>query len=189
MAGAGVAGDSTVTKVFVYTKVLVCCADRHDPARQQRCRALVAGLQADGRAVISTQVLQALYTACTRKLGIAPLAARGTILALREVETIVVDRQLIEDAVDCSILNQLSFWDALIVTSAPAARCTALLTEDLIQGQTIAGVRVEHPMRFKARAGSGLAARPRRSVCHHSADAVPQAAQAARRGPAQRQPP
>jgi predicted nucleic acid-binding protein len=64
------------------------------------------------------------------------------------VETVVVDRQLIEDAVDCSILNQLSFWDALIVTSAAAARCTTLLTEDLNHGQTIAGVRVEHPMRF-----------------------------------------
>ena len=137
-------------KVFVDTNVLVYCADQHDPGKQQRCRALVAGLQADGRAVISTQVLQELYAACTRKLGIAPLAAKGIILALREVETIMVDRQRIEDAVDCSILNQLSFWDALIVTSAAAARCTALLTEDLNHGQTIAGIRVEHPTRFSA---------------------------------------
>lgn len=135
-------------KVFVDTNVLVYCADRHDPAKQQVCRALVAQLQAEGRAVVSTQVLLELYSACTRKLGIAPLAAKGILQGLREVETVVVNRQLVDDAIDCSILDQISFWDALIVASAAAARCEVLLTEDLNHGQVIRRVRVQDPLRY-----------------------------------------
>ena len=54
------------------------------------------------------------------------------------------------EAVDCSILNQLSFWDALMVVAAEKARCDRILTEDLSHGQVIRGVRIENPFQQKA---------------------------------------
>jgi len=39
----------------------------------------------------------------------------------------------------------LSFWDALIVSSAQAAECGYLLSEDFQDGQDFGGVRVVSP--------------------------------------------
>jgi predicted nucleic acid-binding protein len=60
---------------------------------------------------------------------------------------VVVSPTLIKDAIDCSIINRLSFWDALIVVSAESAQCEILWTEDLNHGQIIRGVRIENPLK------------------------------------------
>jgi predicted nucleic acid-binding protein len=39
----------------------------------------------------------------------------------------------------------IKFWDALIIAAASAANCFEVLTEDLNEGQIIAGVRVVNP--------------------------------------------
>ena len=54
---------------------------------------------------------------------------------------------LIKDAIDCAIINRLSFWDALVVVAAESARCETLWTEDLNHGQIIRGVRIENPLK------------------------------------------
>jgi predicted nucleic acid-binding protein len=54
---------------------------------------------------------------------------------------------LIKEAIDCAIINQLSFWDALIVVAAESARCEILWTEDLNHGQVIRGVRIENSLK------------------------------------------
>lgn len=53
---------------------------------------------------------------------------------------------MIKDAIDVSLLNKISFWDALIVISAEIAKCTALITEDLNSGQIIKGVKIINPL-------------------------------------------
>ena len=53
----------------------------------------------------------------------------------------------LREAIDCSIINRLSFWDALIVVSAESARCEILWTEDLNHGQVIRGVHIENPLK------------------------------------------
>ena len=52
----------------------------------------------------------------------------------------------IEGAIDCSILNTMSFWDALIVAAAASSGCVIVCSVDLNPGQTIQGVRIENPM-------------------------------------------
>jgi predicted nucleic acid-binding protein len=59
------------------------------------------------------------------------------------VVTIVLS--LIEEAIDISILNQLSFRDALIIAAAEHARCSTLLSEDLNHVQVIRGVKIMNP--------------------------------------------
>jgi predicted nucleic acid-binding protein len=70
------------------------------------------------RGRLSVQVLQEFYVAATKKLGITPLDAKGLVHSLRRYEVVQIAPLLVEGAIDCSILDQLSFWDALVVQAA-----------------------------------------------------------------------
>ena len=74
------------------------------------------------------------------------LRSKGVLKTLMVFEVVQVSPALIQEAVDCSILNELSFWDALILAAASAAGCSILYSEDLNAGQTILGVRVQNPL-------------------------------------------
>ncbi|MCA1753159.1 MAG: PIN domain-containing protein [Spirochaeta sp.] len=136
--------SSTTAKSFIDTNVLVYAGDNDTPAKQHVARTLIA--EQSGRAVVSTQVLQEYYVAATRQLGVAPLQAKEVInAAMAAFETVVVTPEIINRAVDGSILWQVSFWDALILASAEDAACTVVFSEDLNSGQRYGGVRVENP--------------------------------------------
>jgi predicted nucleic acid-binding protein len=49
-------------------------------------------------------------------------------------------------ATDIADLAQVSFWDALIVAAAEQAGAGLLLSEDLNDGQSIAGIKVVNPL-------------------------------------------
>jgi predicted nucleic acid-binding protein len=136
---------SAPPKVFLDANVLVYAQDTHDPTKQQQSRALIAGLAASGAGVISTQVLQEFYVASTKKLGVPPLAAKAMLKTFSVFEIVQVSPSLIADAVDCSVLNHVSFWDALILAAAASAGCTAVCTEDMNAGQMVLGVTIENP--------------------------------------------
>jgi predicted nucleic acid-binding protein len=59
--------------------------------------------------------------------------------------------ELVERAVDVSILDRISFWNALIVAAAASSGCAELYSEDLNDGQVIQGVRVMNPFAASAR--------------------------------------
>ena len=60
-------------------------------------------------------------------------------------EVVQVTTESILRAVDISAFHQLSFWDSLIISTAEAARCETLLTEDMNDGQIIEGLRIVNP--------------------------------------------
>jgi predicted nucleic acid-binding protein len=66
--------------------------------------------------------------------------------AFERFEIVQVTPELIHEAVDCSILGQLSFWDALVIVCAESANCSLLWSEDLSGGQVVRGVRIENPL-------------------------------------------
>jgi len=136
-----------MSKVFLDTNILVYSLDQADAAKMAKCRGLIRSLTAESRGVISTQVMQEFYVAATSKLGADPLLTKDILRSLERFETVVVSPTLIKDAIDCSIINRLSFWDALIVVSAESAQCEILWTEDLNHGQIIRGVRIENPLK------------------------------------------
>lgn len=132
-------------KIFLDANILVYAQDEASPQKQQRSRKLLAELIASSGGVLSTQVLQEYYVAATRKLGVAPLAAKAVLKTFSAFEIVQITPALLQEAVDCSILNQLSFWDALIIVAADAAGCTTLYSEDFNPGQMILGVKVVNP--------------------------------------------
>jgi predicted nucleic acid-binding protein len=131
--------------VFVDTNVLVYAQDAGAPKKQRKSREIITQLAASADGVISTQVMQEFYVASTRKLGVPPLAAKGVLKTFAVFETVQVSAALIQDAIDCSILNQVSFWDSLILTAAASAGCSTVLSEDLNPGEVILGVKVQNP--------------------------------------------
>jgi predicted nucleic acid-binding protein len=137
-------------KIFVDTNILVYALDTRFPEKRERAAEALRSLQARGGGVVSTQVLQECYVAATTKLGIEPLIAKEALGKLKALELVLIDLALIQDAIDTSILNRISFWDALIVVSAEKAACAELWTEDLNHGQVIRGVRIRNPIEHPA---------------------------------------
>ena len=133
------------TRVFIDTNVLVYSIDRADPAKRKQALDWIATLARTGAGVISTQVLQEFYSAAVRKLGVAPLVAKEHVRDFRIFDTVVVTPEIISEGIDLSILDQLSFWDGLIVAAATTAGCSELLSEDMGDGRDIRGVTVRNP--------------------------------------------
>jgi len=133
------------SKIFIDTNILVYAMDEHNVEKQQKCRRLLKALTQNNLGVISTQVLQEFYVVATKKLEVDPLAAKDILSSFERFEIVVTTPQLINDAIDVSIINVISFWDALIVTSAEHAKCGVVLTEDLNHGQIIRGVKIKNP--------------------------------------------
>ncbi|MBM4041038.1 MAG: PIN domain-containing protein [Planctomycetes bacterium] len=137
-----------MSKVFVDTNLIIYSIDEGEPEKRDKCRRLLRSLAEDGAGVISTQVLQETYSVATRKLRIEPFEARAIVQRLEaSSEIILLTPPIIFQAIDCSILNTISFWDALLVAAAASARCEKLWTEDLPDGQTLLGVRIENPLK------------------------------------------
>ena len=136
-----------MSKVFLDTNIFVYSLDQSDSGKRKKCRNLIKSLTDKNSGVISTQVLQELYVAATAKLGADPLLVKDIIRSLERLETVVVSPTLIKEAIDCSLINRLSFWDALIVVTAESAHCEILWTEDLKHGQVIRGVCIENPLK------------------------------------------
>lgn len=132
-------------KSFLDTNILIYSVDRADSAKQDVAISTIERHAREKTGVLSTQVLQEFYSAATRKLGIEPLEARQLVRDFRIFDTVQVTPELIEEGINCSILNRISFWDGLIVASASIARCSEILSEDLADGQAIQGVRVRNP--------------------------------------------
>lgn len=132
-------------KVFLDANILVYAQDKDSPAKRRRSREVIAELAVSGAGVISTQVLQEFYVAATRKMGIDPLAAKTVLGTFTIFEIAQISPDLIDDAIDCSVLNRISFWDALIVAAASATGCGVIYSEDFNTGQVIRGVRLENP--------------------------------------------
>ena len=134
-------------KIFIDTNILVYSLDKFEQEKQRKCRELLKTLTGEFQGVISTQVMQEFFVASTTKLGADVLIVKDILHSFERFETIIITPQIIEEAIDCSIINQLSFWDALIIAAAESAKCEKLWSEDLNDGQLIRGVRIENPLK------------------------------------------
>jgi len=136
-----------VPKGFIDTNVLIYQLDGRDKGKQKKCRDLVRALVKNREAVISTQVLQEFYVACTSKLKMKPILVKGIMHGFENMEVVSVGTELINEAIDTSIQYKLSFWDSLVIVSAESAMCQFLYTEDLNEGQIIRNVRIQNPIK------------------------------------------
>lgn len=145
---------------FIDTNVLVYAHDASDAVKQPIARQVLEQLWTDGGGTLSTQILQEFYAVATRKLKppMSPSEAREIVELYSAWAVVPIEPSLILTASLLQEQQQVSFWDALVVEAARVAGAGRLLTEDLQDGQDIAGVRVENPFR-EASGATGMSPR------------------------------
>ncbi len=136
-------GDVT----FVDSNVLVYAHDRSEPHKQAIAQALLEELWAARTGRLSTQILQEFYVVATRKFDppMSRAAAREIIALYGTWPLVQIDVPLMLAASELEQAQVLPFWDALVVEAARRAGAARLVTEDLQDGRTVAGVRIENP--------------------------------------------
>lgn len=127
---------------FLDTNVIAYAYDASAGAKHSTA---IDVLSSQSRAVVSAQVLSEVFSVLTRKLGLASSVAREVVDRLSALEVVATDARLVREAIDLAITEQISHWDAMIVLAAARAGCDSVLTEDLNNGQVIAGVRIVNP--------------------------------------------
>lgn len=136
-------------KFFVDSNVLIYLFSSKEPEKKLHCRELLNNLDAKNQLVWSTQVMQEFYSVTTKKYNEDPLEIKASFSLFRNFELVVNDQVIIEKAIEIQVLNRLSFWDSLIISSAISSKCDYLLTEDLQRDQTIQGLKIVSPFDVK----------------------------------------
>jgi predicted nucleic acid-binding protein len=134
-------------KAFFDTNVLVYLFDAGAPTKQAAARTLLVERGEAGEIVLSTQVLQELYVAVTRKLA-KPLEEQVAFDALRDFAAfplVQVDSDMVLAGAQRSRADGMSFWDALIVEAALGAGASVLYSEDLQGGRRYGPLEVVNP--------------------------------------------
>ena len=135
-------------KFFIDTNILIYTQNDKEKKKQLTCRNVLSNIIQKNHLVISTQVMQEYYNFATLKLGLEKLYVKRTIEMFDVYEIVVIQPSIIYRAIDIQILNQLSFWDSLIISAAISANCSMVLTEDMNDGQVIEGVKILNPFTF-----------------------------------------
>jgi predicted nucleic acid-binding protein len=130
---------------FLDTNVLVYAASGRGTEEAKRARAAELIRSADFG--ISTQVLQELYTALVSKVDIklAPARAKQWIDELDKQPCAIVDKALIQVAIEISWRYRINYWDGAILAAAERLGTEIVYTEDLNHGQSYGPVRVINP--------------------------------------------
>lgn len=134
-----------MSKIFIDTNLFVYALDQKDEQKKEQARIIIRKIVEAHQPVISTQVIKEFYIVATNKLKADPIIVKNIIHNFRNMEIINNDLDLIEQAIDVSVLFQLSFWDSLIIAAAEKAKCEFVFSEDLNTGQTCRGVQVVNP--------------------------------------------
>ena len=134
---------------FVDSNVLIYAHDRDAEAKRELARALCSRLWSEQTGVLSIQVLQEFFVTVTRKLK-TPIARAQAREVVRTYAPWVISPTTPETILRATELSEaagIDFWDALIVAAAEQSGAETLYSEDLNDGQLIAGVRVVNPLR------------------------------------------
>ena len=132
--------------VFIDTNVLVYLRDRDLPTKAARAGMWLRALVERNEAVISPQVINEFVAVSLRRFPKAPLqeihdGARELIPlchATLDVSTAILAMRIQTD-------YRTSWWDALIVSSALAAGCRYVLSEDMQAGMRFGDMAVIDP--------------------------------------------
>jgi len=132
-------------KIFLDSNILVYLFSTTEVVKSQQINTIIQTYSDKNQLVWSTQVIQEFYAVMSRKYNVPSLQIKKIIDTFSHLECVVNDVAIIKNAIDIQVINQLSFWDSLIISSAKTSKCTYLLSEDLNAGQRIEGIQVVNP--------------------------------------------
>jgi len=132
-------------RIALDTNVLAYAEGINGAGRRDAALALIRQLPQDA-AIVPVQVLGELFNVLLRKGGKSRGEARDALLSWRDTFAVVETApEVMLTAADLATDHQLGIWDAVILSAASQAGCRLLLSEDLQEGFTWAGVTVVNP--------------------------------------------
>jgi predicted nucleic acid-binding protein len=132
-------------RVSLDSNILVYAAHDDDPRHEAAVAFL--GRAARGDCVQPLQSLGECFNVLTRKRRFAPAAARVAVDELRAMFPVAIaDERALDAAMSVVRDHKLQFWDALFLATVRHAGCRVLLSEDMDDGQDIAGVKIVNPL-------------------------------------------
>ena len=132
---------------FVDTNLFVYAHDESAGRKREIARDLIAGLWETREGCLSIQVMQETFVNLTRKVP-NPLPSRDAAALVEDLSAWKVHVPGPRDVLSAVELHDrvgVSFWDAMILTSARSLGCRFFYSEDLNAGQTYDGVLVVNP--------------------------------------------
>jgi len=127
------------------TNVFVYLWDSGAPEKTRAARQLATAL-GDRNSAIGLQVIGELQNVLRRKLKQPPWeAAQNARNLLTTFETFTASETNANEALTLMSAGRMSYWDALLVTSARDAGCTAFLTEDMADGMRLGALEIINP--------------------------------------------
>ncbi len=152
----------TAPLVFVDSGVLLATVDGHDLVCQRAARVWLTWCWQQRTGRISTQVLNEFYNGALQRFvtsggasggasgdkpgGVTAAHIRTHVRRLREWQPPHLDRYAVDGAWDLQDRYSLSYWTALIVSSAQQQGCSHLLSLEIPAGQSFEGVLVISPL-------------------------------------------
>ncbi len=132
-------------RIALDTNVLAYAEGINGAERRDAALALIRRVP-HGAAVVPVQVLGELFNVLVRKGRKSRSEARDALLSWRDTFPVVeTSPEGMLAAVDLATDHQLGIWDAVILSVASQSGCRLLLSEDLQEGFTWAGVTVVNP--------------------------------------------
>ena len=150
-------------RAFFDTNIIVYAFDPPAGLRHARALNLVEQHSLENNLVISTHVLQESYSVLTRKRGVPAEVARSGLTQLAAQQVVPSSAVFVLEAMAFAEQQQLSIWDALVVTAAIESRCDVLFTEDLQSGRRYGNLQVVNPFQLGAHEAATAAPLPRRT--------------------------
>jgi predicted nucleic acid-binding protein len=132
-------------RIALDTNVLADAEGINGGERRHAALVLIRRLPQEA-AVVPMQVLGELFNVLVRKGGKSRNDARDALLSWRDTFPVVeTSPEVMLAAADLATDHQLGIWDAVILSATSRAGCRLLLSEDLQEGFTWAGVTVVNP--------------------------------------------
>jgi predicted nucleic acid-binding protein len=132
-------------KVALDTNVLAYAENVNGSGRHETALDLVRRLPPEA-VVIPVQVLGELFNVLLRKGERSHIGARTALLRWRDTFAVIeTSSEIMLTAADLATDHRFGIWDAVILSAAAQAGCRLLLSEDLQDGFTWAGVTVVNP--------------------------------------------
>lgn len=149
MAGSGkVERNSMTVKALLDTNILVYAYDRSEPQKHQGAIHLISQCLGSHEGAVSTQILSEFFVTVTRKIA-KPLdrtdAFEEVRLLAQSAPVLELRSDTILKAIKQGMPQGLSFWDALIWSTAHDHAISTVYSEDFQHGRVIESVRFVNP--------------------------------------------
>lgn len=133
---------------FVDTNLFVYAHDESAGRKREIARDLISELWESRSGCASVQVMQELFVNLTRKVP-KPLSVREAAALIEDLSAWTVHAPGVRDVLCAIELHErtgVSFWDAMLLTSARSLDCHVLYSEDLSAGQSYGNVLLVNPL-------------------------------------------